>query len=1330
MTENRRWRRWLIQAIVVGLVLMVAGQSMMRSTQAAPSDEPEDIITGFSPSAMAYNGAKLIVASSGYSMESCGFNPALETPVLRVMNPDGSDVEVMLERCVFVQKGMVADEDHVYFRDGDDIIKRSEIPGNGSLSFLAADTCCGGLAIDETHVYWGKWVGADNEIWRYDKVANTSALVATVPDPNNYDIHKLALDDTHVYWTGGSLSGGVIQRVPKAGGVVETLANTADGIENARGITVDDTHVYWTELAEGRMRRVAKGGGAITDYAVDQGSYQGGAIAVNNSHIFWSDTTGGYDGRIRRIAKNGVTADDIALGQLGPGGLLLIDNYIYWGRHGGVRRLPIDADLVTIDLAIENIEVTQAVQSFDNDVPLVADKRAIVRVYPRIVETQGELTGVSAKAGLRVFQNGMELTTVPIRPINETVHVRTFETQRDQLENSFNFIVPYNWRTAGTYEFRAEIEAASNTVVETSMANNERSVTVTFNQKKPLCVEMVSVRTSPDTYHAFDPGWNETLDWLEASFPIPNVLIDVGGTIEEVIGGPAYEMPGDDNKVLSRLGWYDFWHAHNAASSCGGKAHFYGMIHPDKNVGGLGRRPGWQAWGTMDPSSSAGNANPWFNPFSGAVLAHELGHNRGRKHVDCGNPDDPDQSYPWNPCNMGPVFSQAEWFGYDIFDEVAIHPAAAGDLMSYAHLNGKPLWPSDYTYKALYNDLPNAAVAAAAAPVDAASQLALDVTTADEVIALSAFISPTLTSATFDSGYRVGNGLVSPEKLAKMTEMILPNRNGPFHLQQLGAEGKLLADFPFDLTDIDGPEDGDIPVMIVVPFIAGTTDYVLLHETIELARRSVSRSVPEVEVITPNGGEGFENIFTIEWKADDADGDPLRYTVQFSADNGSTWSVVATDLVTPSIEVDETFNLPGTYNQALVRVIATDGTNSASDVSDGTFSLLPRAPRGFISQPSDGEVFGYGEQITLAGRGFDIEDGMLKNEQLAWQIDGQMVGFGREVVLDSLDIGEHTVTLWALDTHQLSDRQEITIHVRRQYCVPEHNQMQVVFILDASPQMHGYHGAACDAIDQAKQDWVEMGLEAEVAVYGTTAPLQCAATTIPALDSATAVNHPADWGPAITSVANRYPWQSNAVRMIVPISSQGPDDGYPIDDPGADRDAIDTAIVAANNAGIAVSPVIIPETFGPFTVLQDLAGELAQATAGTAIPWAQGQPLELAETLQEVQAKLSCDPKADQATPARVESRAQEVAITGLNLWPGTAVYLDEQRINEVTFSPDGTAVRFPLPAEFEDGTYDLRVVGVATGEVILSGAVTLDPEPKGLDSPLDINVFLPLVQR
>ena len=80
------------------------------------------------------------------------------------------------------------------------------------------------------------------------------------------------------------------------------------------------------------------------------------------------------------------------------------------------------------------------------------------------------------------------------------------------------------------------------------------------------------------------------------------------------------------------------------------------------------------------------------------VMIHEIGHDHGRDHAPCGDPDGPDPNYPYPNAALGAR-------GWDMADDVIIDPVVNApqesmpytDFMSYCF----PNWWSDYNWQAI-----------------------------------------------------------------------------------------------------------------------------------------------------------------------------------------------------------------------------------------------------------------------------------------------------------------------------------------------------------------------------------------------------------------------------------------------------------------------------------------------------------------------------------------------------------------------------------------------------------------------------------------------------
>ncbi|HSJ25122.1 MAG TPA: hypothetical protein VK929_10660 [Longimicrobiales bacterium] len=98
----------------------------------------------------------------------------------------------------------------------------------------------------------------------------------------------------------------------------------------------------------------------------------------------------------------------------------------------------------------------------------------------------------------------------------------------------------------------------------------------------------------------------------------------------------------------------------------------------------------WGGWAYIpDSPASRSRSGITYDAFPSAsrLLAHELGHNLGRRHAPCGNAAGIDHSYPHVGATLGSP-------GYDIITGEIIEPETHHDYMGYCG----PWWASDYTY--------------------------------------------------------------------------------------------------------------------------------------------------------------------------------------------------------------------------------------------------------------------------------------------------------------------------------------------------------------------------------------------------------------------------------------------------------------------------------------------------------------------------------------------------------------------------------------------------------------------------------------------------------
>ncbi|RME80141.1 MAG: hypothetical protein D6775_16940, partial [Caldilineae bacterium] len=197
----------------------------------------------------------------------------------------------------------------------------------------------------------------------------------------------------------------------------------------------------------------------------------------------------------------------------------------------------------------------------------------------------------------------------------------------------------------------------------------------------------------------------------------------------------------------------------------------------------------------------------------------------------------------------------------------------------------------------------------------------------------------------------------------------------------------------------------------------------------EVISRAASAHAPQVTLLSPNGGETWgEGTQTVRWQASDADGDDLTFLLQYSLDNGATWTSLATGLTGDSYEVDSGL-IPGS-DSVLFKVIASDGMLSAEDVSDAPMTIARHAPTVRILSPTDGRWYTPGQTAVFDGEALDLEDENLPDDAYHWtsDLDGDL-GDGPSIAVDNLSPGYHTITLTVTDSDGMSGSASIQVFV-------------------------------------------------------------------------------------------------------------------------------------------------------------------------------------------------------------------------------------------------------------------------------------------------------------
>jgi cell division protein FtsL len=154
-------------------------------------------------------------------------------------------------------------------------------------------------------------------------------------------------------------------------------------------------------------------------------------------------------------------------------------------------------------------------------------------------------------------------------------------------------------------------------------------------------------------------------------------------------------------------------------------------------------------------------------------------------------------------------------------------------------------------------------------------------------------------------------------------------------------------------------------------------------------------------------------------------------------------------------------------------------------------------------------------------------------------------------------------------------------------------EVEVVLVVDTSDSMSDELRALCGGLEGVVDELARRGISVEAAVLGIAETSVCADRQVTRLIPSGGTRDDEDWGPAVADLARHYEWRTDTVRLIIPMSDEGPVAGDPLD--GEDEQAIQVAIRAARANGVVVSPLLGSESSRE---LEPLARELAQQTDG------------------------------------------------------------------------------------------------------------------------------------
>jgi hypothetical protein len=350
-----------------------------------------------------------------------------------------------------------------------------------------------------------------------------------------------------------------------------------------------------------------------------------------------------------------------------------------------VAETPLPTPRAEVDLRVERIFLQQAVpRALGGDgpgmaqAPMVAGRETLLRVVVGLDAAAAPLPRLGGR--LRCYLAGRELTP-PLDAELTDVPALSAEALPDR---TLDFRIPPGWAAPGL-EIAVELDPGGE-IADSDRSNNRYPASGTLAldllETAPLRLVLVPVRYRWGAHDTLPP--TDELEWLTdflwATFPIGALELSLHEPLEwaqELGSGGA--------------GWGELLGAVSllrAAENGLADVFYYGLVDPGYVWGAAG-----MGWVSRSPEQtmpvSVGTANPG---HAGATMAHELGHNHGRWHVDCGGAAGLDEQYPYASGGIGVP-------GWDPRTGAILGAKTHRDLMSYCG----PAWISDYQSRAIFD---------------------------------------------------------------------------------------------------------------------------------------------------------------------------------------------------------------------------------------------------------------------------------------------------------------------------------------------------------------------------------------------------------------------------------------------------------------------------------------------------------------------------------------------------------------------------------------------------------------------------------------------------
>ena len=423
--------------------------------------------------------------------------------------------------------------------------------------------------------------------------------------------------------------------------------------------------------------------------------------------------------------------------------------------------------------------------------------------------------------------------------------------------------------------------------------------------------------------------------------------------------------------------------------------------------------------GFIAGEARVGGAGAWADADNPEDSAHELGHNIGFDHWGCENGVTSDECgvFPIPHAGTGVWATDiANWQEIPPGNDSSNSTPHAHDFMSYGQLcsafgggAGCDLgeWTSWYDWSILENYATNGGYDTNDPPA-----LVVRGTTG-------------LHGTSFAPIYQAG--------IARPINLPVPQDDATaiYTLEGFDSAGNVLFTHNFEPTkvDIHNASYGRVfDFTEPVPAVAGLARVELLNGGTNLGAisdRSGGRP-PTVTIQSPSKARKWKagSTQTIRWHAVSPAGLPLKTLVQYSADGGKTYVVLAHDITAQSLKV-KVAQLPGS-SAAHVYVTVSDGFNSTVATSS-SFRIAYKGPQVHIVSPVNGKRVLAHVPLVLQGTASDAQQTIVPDKQFHWYLDGKSAGAGSTATIPKMTVGKHSIKLVVVDNGRRKGRARVTV---------------------------------------------------------------------------------------------------------------------------------------------------------------------------------------------------------------------------------------------------------------------------------------------------------------